>query len=462
MIRTIVFFLCCWSVSLPGVAQQSPKLSAAMDSFTNDPQLKFATSALYVIDGTTGKVIFDQNGSTGMATASTLKVITAATALDILGKDYTYETRIGIVTTPKGKSLYIQGSGDPTFGSWRWETTKDSLILQRIKNAVRQSGVTQFESVIINTKAWKDDDDIPGRWIWEDLGQYYGAGSQGLNWRENQFDLILKSGNNIGDPVSIVKTIPYLYDYKIVSQSTTAGKETGDETALYYPSKGENYSVLKGTIPAGKSSFIVSGSFYDPTRQFAKTIIDEIGDFAMVKDNAIEITGKTFDNPAWIYTHTSPELSKIVYWFLRKSINLYGEALLRTVALKVTGEASTEKGIEAFQKYWADKGVDKEELHLYDGSGLSPQNRVTPRAEVAVLKYAKKQSWFPEFYEGLPLYNDMKMKSGTINRVKGFTGYQKSKGGREYIFSILVNNYNGSQVSLVRKMYKVLDHLKAP
>jgi D-alanyl-D-alanine carboxypeptidase/D-alanyl-D-alanine-endopeptidase (penicillin-binding protein 4) len=54
----------------------------------------------------------------------------------------------------------------------------------------------------------------------------------------------------------------------------------------------------------------------------------------------------------------------------------------------------------------------------------------------------------------------MKMKSGTINDVKGFCGYQKSKNGNEYIFSFLVNNYNGSSSSIVTKMYKVLDELK--
>ena len=53
----------------------------------------------------------------------------------------------------------------------------------------------------------------------------------------------------------------------------------------------------------------------------------------------------------------------------------------------------------------------------------------------------------------------MKMKSGTIRNVKGFTGYHTA-GGKTYIFSFLVNNYNGSTTALVRKMYTVLDVLK--
>ena len=52
------------------------------------------------------------------------------------------------------------------------------------------------------------------------------------------------------------------------------------------------------------------------------------------------------------------------------------------------------------------------------------------------------------------------MKSGTISDVKAFCGYHKAKNGSEYIFSFLVNNYNGKASALVDKMYKVLDVLK--
>jgi len=443
-------------------AQTNRSISSAMDIFNNDSQLQYATTGLYIIDAATGESVYGQNQFSGMATASTLKVITAATAFDILGKDYTYQTSMGVVSTGSGKSLYIQSSGDPTFGSWRWEETREQVILSGLKEAIKKTGIRQFESIIISNSGWADDDGIPGGWTWEDIGQYYGAGSQGMNWRENQFDVILRSGPQVGSPVSVVKTVPYLYDYKIISQTKAAGKETGDQSSLYYPSKGEKYSIIKGTIPAGKEAFTVSGSIYDPSRQFAKTLISEIKDFATIKNDRIELTDRRYSDVDIIYTHISPTLSKIIYWFLQKSINLYGEALLRTVALKQKGEATTEKGIKALQEHWQDKGVEPDELHLYDGSGLSPQNRITPHAEVMVLKYAKSRVWFTDFYEALPLYNDMKMKSGTISRVKGFTGYQQSKDGKEYIFSMLINNYNGSPYGLVRKMYKVLDYLKAP
>jgi len=97
---------------------------------------------------------------------------------------------------------------------------------------------------------------------------------------------------------------------------------------------------------------------------------------------------------------------------------------------------------------------------MSDGSGLSPQDRVTTHAQVMILKYAKQQPWFNYYFDAFPEYNGMKMKSGTIKDVKGFCGYHTAKNGKEYIFSFLVNNYNGSSSDLVNKMYRVLNILK--
>lgn len=430
-----------------------------MSSFNGDGQLKYAISSLYVIDAATGETVFDQNSRVGLAPASTEKVITAATALDILGADYTYDTKFGIVNTPNGKSLYIEPSGDPALGSWRWEDTKELAFLNRLKAELAKKGITELASVIINASKW-DYETIPDGWIWQDIGNYYGAGAQPLNWRENQFDLTLRSGNNIGDAVSVVKTNPYLYDYKIVSQATAAGKQTGDNSYLYHPSLGNKDGILTGTIPAGQSSFVVAGSMHDPANQFVKTIVNHLKGAVKFTTDEWSLVRKPIADVDWFFTNSSPKMSAIVYWFLRRSVNLYGEALIKSLALDKKGKVSTNGGLEVLKDYWKTRGIDTEELHLYDGSGLSPQNRVTTRSEVTVLKYAKARPWFNAFYDGIPLYNEMKMKSGTINRVKGFTGYQKSKDGREYIFSFIVNNYSGSQLGLVRKMYRVLDVLK--
>jgi D-alanyl-D-alanine carboxypeptidase/D-alanyl-D-alanine-endopeptidase (penicillin-binding protein 4) len=99
-------------------------------------------------------------------------------------------------------------------------------------------------------------------------------------------------------------------------------------------------------------------------------------------------------------------------------------------------------------------------MNIYDGSGLSPANRITTLAMAQVLHSIKKESWFAGFYESLPVYNDMKMKSGSISDVIAYTGYQISSNGTPLVFSFMINNYNGSSSTVRQKMFSVLNTLK--
>ena len=98
-------------------------------------------------------------------------------------------------------------------------------------------------------------------------------------------------------------------------------------------------------------------------------------------------------------------------------------------------------------------------MNIFDGSGLSPQDRITTLTMARILQSTKKEKWFSDFYESLPVYNDMKMKSGSINSVQAYAGFQTSN-GRELCFSIMVNNYNGTGSGIREKMFRVLNELK--
>jgi serine-type D-Ala-D-Ala carboxypeptidase/endopeptidase (penicillin-binding protein 4) len=161
-------------------------------------------------------------------------------------------------------------------------------------------------------------------------------------------------------------------------------------------------------------------------------------------------------------TIASPTLEKINYWFMKKSINLYGESFLNKMALgkQNTGKFENSHGVKAVKNFWQQKGIAPTALNIYDGSGLSPANRVTTKTLATILQYAQKQAWFESYLNAFPNYNEMKLKSGTIGDVKGFAGYHTAKDGTDYIIAFLVNNYNGSSKTLVSKMFKVLDVLK--
>jgi D-alanyl-D-alanine carboxypeptidase/D-alanyl-D-alanine-endopeptidase (penicillin-binding protein 4) len=168
------------------------------------------------------------------------------------------------------------------------------------------------------------------------------------------------------------------------------------------------------------------------------------------------------NNPPFkiIDTYYSPVLDSLNYWFLKKSINLYGEVFLKTMAAEKTGYGSVEGGLKLIRQFWKERGIENSALHILDGSGLSPQNRVTTDALVKVLQYAHGRPWFHYYYDALPVFNQMKLKSGTIGGAKSFAGYHTSKDGTGYTVAIIINNYDGSAGELVKKMYLVLDELK--
>lgn len=446
-------------VSIHSFSQDiSKRLRDAYQKFENDSQLSNAISSLYVINAKTGEAVFDKNSKIGLATASTLKIVTAATAYELLGKDFRYETKFGYVGTIKGKSLlgdfYLKPSGDPTFGSWRWESTSDTCVIDELISAIKKLNITAFNNITIDDRGWNSET-IPDGWIWQDIGNYYGAGATGFNWRENQFDIVMKSGSQIGDPVTIVKTNPKI-DIPLISFVKSAAKNSGDNSYVYYPLLGSS-GMVRGTIPINESSFTISAANPDAKKFFVSSFMQNA--FSKLKMKQIHQQSYSSDTTI-LFTHYSPSLDSIIYWFLKKSINLYGEALTKTFDYQKNNSGETANGVEIIKKFWEDRGIASSELNIVDGSGLSPLNRLTTRAQVMILKYAKNQSWFASYYNAFPEYNGMKMKSGTINDVKGFCGYQKSKDGNEFIFSFLINNYNGSSSSIVQKMYTVLDELK--
>lgn len=445
-----------------GIFAQSitQKLQNAFRLFEQDSQLAHAISSLYVIDAKTGNVVFEKNAQTGLAPASTQKIITSATALAILGQDYRYQTKFGIDDQTKG--LIIFPSGDPTLGSERWNNTKAAAVLSRIIQSLSQKK-SEYHAVVSDNRHWEPNT-IPDGWIWQDVGNYYGAGAAKLNWRENQYDLLLQSGNNVGEPVHITRTHPKLFGYGFKSEVTSAAAGTGDNAYIYFPLNGSN-GIITGTIPVHEKGFGISGALPSGEKQFIEELKEGMLAAGIKLDanetnSSAEYAIHTYGNDAIVHTETSPSLDSIVYWFNKKSINLYGEALLKTMAVETRAYGSTDSGINVVKDFWKQNGLDPLELNMVDGSGLSPLNRVTTHAQVKILRHAQKQSWFKAFYNSLPEYNGMKMKSGTIRNVKGFCGYHTAANGATYIFSFLVNNYNGSPSGLVRKMYSVLDILK--
>jgi D-alanyl-D-alanine carboxypeptidase/D-alanyl-D-alanine-endopeptidase (penicillin-binding protein 4) len=446
------------------------KIQTAFTQFEKDPQLANAISSLYVINAKTGNVIFDKNARVGLAPASTQKIITSVTAFELLKKDFKYKTILQAVGEMNDAVLKgpvnIIGSGDPTFGSNRYSQTKSNLILNAFAIAIQKKGIKQILSPLsFNYKStpWQS---IPDGWIMQDIGNYYGAGSAVLNWKENQFDIVLNSIKDITKEKAVRVISPTNKNF--INELKAGPIGSGDNAYCYLPMQG-NAWVLSGSIPVGEEKFTISGADIDPAKTMLTDLSVALNQQSIITKGIEDYKTKLSEsftnkieekNIVDLYTHYSPTLDSIIYWLNKKSINLYAEALIKTMALQEKGMASTDTGVSIVKTFWATKNIDKNELNMFDGSGLSPLNRVTTHAQVEILKYATTKDWYKYFLQSLPLYNGMTMKSGTISNVKGFCGYHMSKDGNSYIFSFLVNNYNGKASELTNKMFKILDNLK--
>ncbi|GAC1527428.1 MAG: serine-type D-Ala-D-Ala carboxypeptidase [Sediminibacterium sp.] len=448
-------------VDAQSVAQQ---LATATEKLLADPQMKHAVLGLRVVRSETGKTVFEKNAQVGLAPASCQKTITSAAAMELLGPQYKYKTVLaydgkisnGVLTG----NLHLVGYGDPTLGSWRYNDTKEAKQLDQWINVLRKNGIRDIDGRLIGHAGNWEKQPLPGGWTWDDIGNYYGAGAQALNWHENQYDLTLRPGNRVGDKAAILRIEPALVAVHFDNGLSTGEKGSGDNVTIYLPPYG-HHGFLAGTIPAGADSFTVSGSFPDPAMQLLTAFAARIEASGNSKPVPVAVVSNDEEmGHTILYTTYSPPLDSLNYWFMKKSINLYGECLVKTIAYERTGLGATGKGLELVKQFWKEQGIEPGSLRMLDGSGLSPQNRVTADALVSVLQYARNRPWFHYYYDALPVYNEMKLKSGTIGGVKSFAGYHTAKNGTAYTVAILVNNYEGSTSGIVQKMFRVLDELK--
>ena len=445
------------------------KLAQAYQNLVNDEQAKYAITSLCILDAQTGKIIFAKNENIGLATASTLKTITAATAFSILGKNFKYQTTLaysGKITadgTLQGDIIII-GSGDPTLGSWRYEKTKENVILNEWVSAIKAVGIKKIEGAVIGDDSLWGTQTMPDGWIWQDMGNYYGAGNSALAWRENQFDVKLKPGGSVGSEVNMLQTVPPMPYINVINELKTGPFGSGDNAYAYLPPY-DNLAYLRGTWGMGVSKAGISLALPDPAYDAAYRLQDTLLRLNITSTKQattarrLDLAGKTLPTVSQkISTISSPDLSEIVYWFNKKSINLYGEQLLRTIAWKLGKAPSTKDGASAVINFWAAKGIDKNALNILDGSGLSPGTRVTTLAMASILFEAQKEDWFAAYYNSFPDNNGMKLKSGSINNVSAYAGYYTDSNGKKYIAVININNYNGFAIS--KKLFRVLDALK--
>ncbi len=453
---SILLFLACFNVSL--IAQET-----ALDRFIKNDSLAHASISFCVLDATDGKPVLEYNSEKSLAPASILKLVTSATALDLLGPDYTFKTSVGYTGEIKNGRLtgdiIIKGGGDPSLGSGYFLDHYGDFVSEWIED-IKKSGIKSIKGRVIADDSYFDYLPVPSKWLWEDAGNYYGAGAYGLSVYDNTYEIHFKTIAGI-TPV-ITGMIPDNYAFDFSNWLTATGtSDKGYVFAAPYSTNG----WLAGTIPADDDDFVLKASITDPPLLVAKIVDKEL------KEAGIEITGnptttrfekRPVTAPLKLISETvSPPLSEIIEILNHFSINLYAEHLTKEMGRVFRNSATTESGIEVIKEFLSDSGINMSGVFLEDGSGLSPLNAINSKALAMLLFQLKKSGkYFNEFYDSLPYagkegtlqyyFKDpvfetrFRAKSGSMTRVRSMAGFVRTISDKELIVCLIINHYSGS------------------
>ena len=155
-----------------------------------------------------------------------------------------------------------------------------------------------------------------------------------------------------------------------------------------------------------------------------------------------------------------------------KSVNLFAEELLCLSGYKLSGYGSTESSLKQLERFW-NKRIDFTGLYLKDGSGLSRSNAISSKHFCNLLQEMYTSKNYTDFLSTLPLagcsgtlsgvcknqlgHGKIKAKSGTMNRVKSYSGYVDSASGKKIAFAIIVNNFNCTSSVVIDQMEKIFN-----
>ena len=447
-----------------------------VETFVQSPLLENANISLLVKDLKTNETLYHYRPGNLVTPASTMKLVTTATILELFGPDYRFETRLEIDGTISNDStlygnLYIRGGGDPTLGS---EKLGEKDFLPRWVQAIKKAGINRINGRIVADETFFEDQVLNPKWTWEDIGNYYAPGIHGISYMDNTYRMVFRSGA-IGTTPDILRVEPEIEGLEVENhlKSTT----TDHDKAYFY---GAPYSLdrsVYGEIPANKAEFTVKGDIPNPALLLARHLHKKL------TDNGVKITDFAVVRPIpanskLIYRYYSPALKDIITETNVKSNNHFAEYLFKYISTRKNPIGSTNASISAIRTYWKALGLPMEQLYQYDGCGLSPADAVSATFFVDLLTYMKTKSLYAtDFYNSLPvsggrgtlstmfihtaLEGKVHAKSGTIENVKCYAGYIELK-DRSLVFSIMVNHPNGSTHEVVTAMEKFLLHITTP
>ena len=431
------------------VLSPKEKIDEKLSLMTSDPVLRNANWGFVVYDPKTKKVISSYNENTPLVPASTTKLLTTETAMNLLGTNYRWLTQLeysgnidenGVLNG----NLYIVGSGDPSLGTGKAGSTTYSSLISDFIYAMKDKGIKKVNGdIVIQTGVFKENksENLPENIVWMERGNYYLPVGSTKDIDPKKEKLVARQNN----PFSESKRYYYVspYTQKIVYAEEFSGNylETKLPDAPAYLANNLRANMLKSALPiTGK----VISKMVDGEPEARKTIT----------------------------VYKSPTLEEIIDYTNKHSDNALAEATLRMVGFQKKGDQTLESGRSVVVEHLKESGFDTNGLNYVDGSGLSRSHSVTPIAQAKFLSSLMDKKYYKAFFESLPIggqdgtlkkmflgngYGNIHAKTGTLNKVKTLAGYLKTNSGKTLVFSLMVNNFSGSVDQVKSRMEQILE-----
>ncbi|MBW6537768.1 MAG: D-alanyl-D-alanine carboxypeptidase/D-alanyl-D-alanine-endopeptidase [Mariniphaga sp.] len=469
------FFLVFFFIFLNAGLNAQTGFEKQLQHFLSHPDYKNASVGIMVSEVETGNTVFELNAGKLLIPASVMKVVTSATALEILGADYRFQTRLGYSGkiengTLKG-DLIIIGGGDPALGS---EYFKDHYFaphfLETWAKQIRTAGIKRIQGNLVLDGSLYDSEKIPRTWIWEDMGNYYGAGPSALTVYDNQFRISFRSPAIAGLPTEIISVYPKIEGLNFKNEVLSS--DDPRDMAYVFGSPFDNNRVIRGTIPKNRSAFTIKASNPFPENLLADDFLKYLANEGVFLKGQIVFEKVLANSFNLLFINESPALAEIVKVLNYESVNLFAEHLVKQVAAETTGIGNPETGLKIISEFWENRGLDIRQLFMEDGSGLSHFNAVSPVFLTSVLRYMAKTSKISASFLGsLPTAGQgtlrqfssqnfpgktLLAKSGSMTRVRCYSGYISSKSGKNLAFCIMVNHFSDSHQKLISELENLL------
>lgn len=485
--RTTLFAIVCLAIALETWAQIDTvalqRLQFQIDTLQNSTFLQQGMLGASVKNARTGIPILQYQSRKSLSPASTMKLLTTATAMSVLGDGFRFQTTLEhdgeIVNGVLKGNLYLRGTGDPTLGSGRFSGFLDvQELFARWVAKIKEIGIKEVQGSVIADATIFEENAPPDTWNWNDMGNYYGAGAAGLNINENSVKVIFKP-NKIGEPASVIRTEPELPFIQLINHVKTDKAGTGDQVTIFSKPY-DRELLLEGFVPFGVGEFAVRGSIPDPAYwlaySFQKKLLDSKITMCEEPTTVFQIRRKYVDYQPpksnildFVYSPSLPEIIKLCNF---QSINLYAEALLKTVGVKLGFQNTTSDGVKAQKQVWQSKGISLNGFRPKDGSGLSTVSGITAENMTDILAKMTNEPTFQPFYQSIPVLGqtgtvrnlgrgtraegNVHAKSGSIEGVRCYAGYFTSKSGELYCFSFMLNRYNAEAGNATKVLEKLM------